>query len=92
MFDGLRAKACITRAAYLVLDIIANKTGGPASAGFFEGRQIWEVLSERTAYIIRAAYSSLDRSLKIHPVVQQHRLELLKTVRFGRYFLNELVW
>ena len=42
------------------------------------------------AYIVRAAYSFLDKSLKIKPVVQR-RLEFLKAVRFVRYVLNGLV-
>ena len=41
-------------------------------------------------YIVWAAYD-LDKSLKTKPVIQR-RLEFLKTVRFGRYVLNELLW
>ena len=43
------------------------------------------------ACIARVAHLFLDKSLKIKPVVQR-RLEFLKAVRFGTYFLNELVW
>ena len=43
------------------------------------------------AYIVRAAYLFLDESLKIKPMVQR-QLHFLRAVRFGRYFLNELVW
>ena len=42
------------------------------------------------AYIVWAAHVFLDKPLKINPVIQ-HRLDLMKAARFGRYVLMGLV-
>ena len=78
-------------------DILENQFCYPASAGIFEGHQIWKIPFKRAcsvgflkAYIVWAAYYFFGRSLKTKSVIQR-RLEFLKAVRFGRYVLNELV-
>ena len=51
LFRGLRAKPCVVWAAYWFFrKILENQICDPASAGIFEGRQIWEVRFERTCF------------------------------------------
>ena len=59
-------------------EILENIICDPASTGFFEGRQIWELRFKRicslgflrgSTYIVRAAYFFLGRSLNTKSVI-----------------------
>ena len=72
-------------------EILENQICDPESAGFFEGRQIWEVRFERICSegFKRSLHSLgrifiLGRSFKTKSVIQR-RLDFFGAVRFGRY-------
>ena len=98
LLRGLHAKPCVVWAAYLFFsEFLGNQICDPASAGFFEGRQIWEVRFERTCskgFMRSLAWFGphicfLAQSLKTKSVIQ--RWLFLKVVRCGRCVLHELV-
>ena len=74
--------------------ILENQTGDPASAGFFEGRQVWEVRCVVTMQEIRicAKFVLVDSSVLIQPGGPVQPNELLGCVVTMREVLNCFQW
>ena len=91
--EGLHSLGCIC----FLRRILEKQIYDPASADFWRPPDLGDTVQTNLfvgllmrANIFWAAYVFLGKSLKIKSV-RQRRLDFLKTVRFGRYVLNDLV-
>ena len=88
--EGLHRLGRIFRFRHILEDQIYD----PASAGFFEGRQIWEirlwyVFSYEGAHSLGRLF--ISRWILEHQICDPSSADFLKAVRFGRCVLDEFI-